>query len=105
MPDFLNPGLSNDHRGETDDYSIAHHHRLPGCHIGSESCGSRGNTRYHRSTTHLYLAAGENLSSLCANIRQGGVDISIPDCVKQILFANRQWFDNTFGYVWQDPAA
>ncbi|MGB4333228.1 MAG: alkyl sulfatase dimerization domain-containing protein [Chromatiaceae bacterium] len=51
------------------------------------------------------LQQGENLSSLCANIRQGGVDISIPDCVKQILFANRQWFDNTFGYVWQDPAA
>ena len=51
------------------------------------------------------LQQGENLSSLCANIRQAGVDISTPDCVKQILFANRQWFDNTFGYVWQDPAA
>ena len=51
------------------------------------------------------LQRGENLSSLCANIRQAGVDISTPDCVKQILFANRQWFDDTFGYVWQDPAA
>ncbi len=51
------------------------------------------------------MQQGGNLSSLCANIRQAGVDISTPDCVKQILFANRQWFDDTFGYVWQDPAA
>jgi hypothetical protein len=33
------------------------------------------------------------------------VAVSIPDCVKQILFANRQWFDDRFGYVWKDPAS
>ena len=27
------------------------------------------------------------------------------DCVTKILFANRQWFDDRFGYVWKDPAS
>ncbi|MDS4040814.1 MAG: alkyl sulfatase dimerization domain-containing protein [Candidatus Competibacter sp.] len=51
------------------------------------------------------LNRGENLSTLCASIRQSGVNVSMADCVTQILFANRQWFDERFGYVWNDPAA
>lgn len=51
------------------------------------------------------LSRGENLSGVCSRIREAGVAISTPDCVKQILFSNRQWFDETFGYVWKDPAA
>ncbi len=49
------------------------------------------------------LERGENLSSLCADIRRAGVDISPADCVQQILFSNRDWFDQRFGYVWEDP--
>ena len=55
--------------------------------------------------TDFTLKRGQSLSSLCSTIRQSGVDVSIPDCVKQILFANRQWFDDRFGYVWKDPAS
>ena len=51
------------------------------------------------------LNRGENLSTLCASIRQSGVNVSMADCVTKILFANRQWFDERFGYVWNDPAA
>lgn len=51
------------------------------------------------------LNRGENLSTLCASIRQSGVNVSMADCVTKILFANRQWFDDRFGYVWNDPAA
>ncbi|WP_216644694.1 alkyl/aryl-sulfatase [Candidatus Thiodictyon syntrophicum] len=51
------------------------------------------------------LQRGENLSGVCASIRKAGVTTSIADCVKQILFENRQWFDTNFGYVWKDPAA
>ena len=51
------------------------------------------------------LNRGESLSTLCASIRQSGVNVSMADCVTQILFANRQWFDDRFGYVWKDPAA
>jgi alkyl sulfatase BDS1-like metallo-beta-lactamase superfamily hydrolase len=51
------------------------------------------------------LNRGENLSSICAGIRQSGVDVSVADCVTKILFANRQWFDERFGYVWRDPAS
>ena len=42
---------------------------------------------------------------MCSRIREAGVAIAIPDCVKQILFANRQWFDENFGYVWKDAAS
>lgn len=51
------------------------------------------------------LNRGENLSTLCASIRQSGINVSMADCVTKILFANRQWFDDRFGYVWNDPAA
>ena len=51
------------------------------------------------------LNRGESLSTLCASIRQSGVNVSMADCVTQILFANRQWFDDRFGYVWNDLAA
>ena len=51
------------------------------------------------------LNRGENLSTICAGIRQSGVNVSMTDCVSKILFANRQWFDDRFGYVWKDPAA
>ncbi|AFL73396.1 alkyl/aryl-sulfatase [Thiocystis violascens] len=51
------------------------------------------------------LKRGENLSGICSGIRAAGVAISTPDCVKQILFVNRQWFDQNFGYVWKDAAA
>ena len=49
------------------------------------------------------LQRGENLSTLCADIRRAGVDISPADCARQILFSNRDWFDRRFGYVWEDP--
>ena len=55
--------------------------------------------------TDFTLKRGQSLSSLCSGIRQSGVAVAIPDCVKQILFANRQWFDDRFGYVWKDPAS
>ena len=55
--------------------------------------------------TDFTLKRGQSLSSLCSTIRQSGVNVSIPDCVKQILFANRQWFDDRFGFVWKDPAS
>ena len=51
------------------------------------------------------LNRGQNLSTLCAGIRQSGVNVSVADCVTKILFANRQWFDERFGYVWNDPAS
>ncbi|MBP6809087.1 MAG: MBL fold metallo-hydrolase, partial [Chromatiaceae bacterium] len=51
------------------------------------------------------LNRGENLSGICSRIREAGVAVATPDCVKQILFSNRKWFDDTFGYVWKDPAA
>ena len=51
------------------------------------------------------LNRGESLSTLCAGIRQSGVNVSVADCVTKILFANRQWFDDRFGYVWKDPAS
>jgi alkyl sulfatase BDS1-like metallo-beta-lactamase superfamily hydrolase len=51
------------------------------------------------------LKRGEHLSGVCASLQRAGVATSIPDCVNQILFANRQWFDENFGYVWKDPAA
>ncbi len=51
------------------------------------------------------LNRGESLSSVCAGIRQSGVDVSVGDCVTKILFANRQWFDDRFGYVWSEPAS
>jgi alkyl sulfatase BDS1-like metallo-beta-lactamase superfamily hydrolase len=51
------------------------------------------------------LQRGENLSGLCVDIRRSGVDIAPADCVTQILFANREWFDDRFGYVWDDPAS
>ncbi len=49
------------------------------------------------------LSRGETLSGVCSRIRAGGTAIATPDCVKQILFVNRQWFDENFGYVWKDP--
>ncbi|HSA45911.1 MAG TPA: MBL fold metallo-hydrolase, partial [Candidatus Competibacteraceae bacterium] len=49
------------------------------------------------------LSRGETLSAVCSRIRAAGTAIAIPDCVKQILFVNRQWFDENFGYVWKDP--
>jgi alkyl sulfatase BDS1-like metallo-beta-lactamase superfamily hydrolase len=49
------------------------------------------------------LQRGEHLSGLCAQIRQAGVDVSIPECIRQILFANRDWFAQRFGYAWKDP--
>jgi alkyl sulfatase BDS1-like metallo-beta-lactamase superfamily hydrolase len=51
------------------------------------------------------LQRGESLSALCAGIRRAGVDVSPADCATQILFANREWFDDRFGYVWEDPAS
>jgi len=51
------------------------------------------------------LGRGESLSTLCAAIRQSGVNVSGADCATKILFANRQWFDQRFGYVWKDPAS
>ena len=55
--------------------------------------------------TDFTLKRGQSLSSLCSTIRQSGLNVSIPDCARQILFANRQWFDDRFGYVWKDPAS
>ncbi len=55
-------------------------------------------TPEHRFT----LQRGENLSSLCANIQRTGVNIPVADCIRQILFTNRDWFDQRFGYVWKD---
>ncbi len=49
------------------------------------------------------LQRGEHLSGLCAQIRQAGINVTVPDCVRQILFANRDWFAQRFGYVWKDP--
>jgi alkyl sulfatase BDS1-like metallo-beta-lactamase superfamily hydrolase len=49
------------------------------------------------------LQRGENLSTLCADIRRAGVNISSADCIQKILFNNRDWFDQRFGYVWEDP--
>jgi alkyl sulfatase BDS1-like metallo-beta-lactamase superfamily hydrolase len=49
------------------------------------------------------LKRGESLSGLCAAFRQSGVDVAVPDCTRQILFANRDWFDRRFGYLWEDP--
>lgn len=51
------------------------------------------------------LNRGESLSALCAGIRRAGGDVSPTDCATQILFANREWFDDRFGYVWDDPAS
>ena len=51
------------------------------------------------------LGRGENITQVCTRLRAAGATLSAPDCVKQILFANRQWFDDTFGYVWKDPAS
>ncbi len=48
------------------------------------------------------LSRGENITQVCARLRAAGATLSAPDCVKQILFANRQWFDENFGYVWKD---
>jgi alkyl sulfatase BDS1-like metallo-beta-lactamase superfamily hydrolase len=49
------------------------------------------------------LQRGEHLSGLCADIRRSGVDVSVPACIRKILFANKDWFDQRFGYVWKDP--
>ncbi len=51
------------------------------------------------------LARGQTLSTVCTGIRNTGVEVSISDCARQILFTNRDWFDKTFGYVWPDPAS
>ena len=31
------------------------------------------------------LQRGEHLSGLCAQIRQAGINVTVPDCVRQIL--------------------
>ncbi|WP_242470731.1 alkyl/aryl-sulfatase [Thiocystis violacea] len=48
------------------------------------------------------LERGEHLSGLCTQIRQAGVAVTAPECVRQILFANRDWFNRHFGYVWKN---
>ena len=43
------------------------------------------------------LRRGETLSGVCSRIRAAGTAIATPECVKQILFVNRQWFYENFG--------
>ena len=58
----------------------------------------------HHPGAKLHPAARGAPLGLCAQIRQAGINVTVPDCVRQILFANRDWFAQRFGYVWKDPS-
>ena len=49
------------------------------------------------------LNRGETITQVCARLQRAGATLSTPDCIREILFANRDWFDRRFGYLWEDP--
>jgi hypothetical protein len=51
------------------------------------------------------LNRGETVTQVCARLQGAGATLSTPDCVREILFANRDWFNDRFGYVWENPAS